>query len=154
MAIRKVQRWGWSLRIHGKKHVGAAALAVRTRGSIEAPHCEGKDSLLAFLDCSKCYERVKHALVGERALDTGLGGRLANMSFDLHKWPRHTEVHGVVTHSEFGNSGLVAGCVVAKYIPNSFLGAFKWECAETRPRDVGDTALQVAQTRRICTPSA
>lgn len=60
MMIRKSQSRGWPLRFrHDGRHVGAAALAARRRASIEVLHHEGKHSLLAFIECSKCYERVR-----------------------------------------------------------------------------------------------
>lgn len=66
MVIRQCKEW--SLRLHDGKHVGAAALAARTRPSIEIRHYEGEHSLLAILGSSECYESVGHCLVGQRAL--------------------------------------------------------------------------------------
>ena len=51
MAIRKDQARGWSLRLHGGAHVGAAAMACRSRALSELAHWGGKHVLSAFLDC-------------------------------------------------------------------------------------------------------
>lgn len=72
-----------SRRLHGGAHVGAAARAIRTRASVELQHHQGRSTLLALLDCSKCYERVGHVVAGSRALASGLPGRIANMIFDM-----------------------------------------------------------------------
>lgn len=65
------------------KLVGAPALAAKASASIEVKRYLGDPSLLAFLDCRKCYERVGHALAGQRALQSGLAARVANMVFDI-----------------------------------------------------------------------
>lgn len=37
------------------------------------------------LDYSKSYERVGHKLAGDRAVETGLQPRVANMAFGMYK---------------------------------------------------------------------
>lgn len=56
MAIRMGQQTGWSLDIHHGKHAGAATRAARTRADKEVAKSQGKHTVSAFLDCSKCYE--------------------------------------------------------------------------------------------------
>lgn len=90
MAIRKNQCKEW---LHEGKNVGAAALAARTKASIEVNR--GDHGLLGFLDGSKCYERVGHALAGHDALQPGLAARVANMVFDIYRTPRNEFVHSI-----------------------------------------------------------
>lgn len=94
MAIRKSQSKEWSLRLHQGKHIGAAALAAKTRALIEVKHCQGDQNLPAFLDRNECYERAGHALAGTRPSQSGLAARVANMVFDMYRGHRHVKVHG------------------------------------------------------------
>lgn len=102
--------------------------------SIEAEHYQGDHSLLAFLDCSKCYERVGHALAGRRALRSGLAARVANMLFDMYKGRRHVKV----ARPKTGGHGLVAGCAFAKDILKAFLVPINEECPRGKPWDYVD----------------
>lgn len=119
MVIRKRQCNEWPLQLRDG-HVGAAALAATTRASTETQHYHGEHSLLAFVDCSKCYERAGHALAGQRAFRSGLAVWVANMVFDAHKGHRHIKVYGAVARPRTGGNGLVAGCVFAKDILKAF----------------------------------
>lgn len=83
MAIRKRQQKAWSLEKLDRKHGAAAPLAARTPAGMEVAKFQGKHALLAFLDCSKRFERVGHKLAGDRAVATGLQSRIANMVFDM-----------------------------------------------------------------------
>lgn len=146
MAIRKSQdaQKQWLLDLHDGRNAAAATLAARTRPSIEVARHEGKHTLLAFLDCSTCYERVGHALDGERAAASGMQGRVADMVFVMYQGDRHVRAHGAVAQPRRGNHGLVAGCAFPKDILKAFLRPLKEECPGGRPRDyVGDTILQM-----------
>lgn len=70
---------GWSLELHDGKDAGAATLAARTRADTEVAKFQGKRTLFAFLDCSKCDESVGHIVAGDRAVGTGLRTTVANM---------------------------------------------------------------------------
>lgn len=39
----------------------------------------------AFLDCSKCYEGVNHAVAMKRATKSGASIRMANTFFDMYE---------------------------------------------------------------------
>lgn len=91
MAIRKSRdaQTRWSLDIHDRTHAGAATLAARTRASIEVATYEGRHTLLAFPDRSKCYERVGHDVAGIRGLESGIQGRVANLILETYQGDRH-----------------------------------------------------------------
>lgn len=114
MAIRKHQRRDWRLRFYGGAHLGAAAMASRRRASIELQHYRGPSTLLAFLDCSKCDERVGHAVAGSRAQVSGLPGRIASglrvSGLRVSGLPGIAKAHGAVAPPQRGSRGLVAGC--------------------------------------------
>lgn len=113
-------------------------MAARTRASIEVKHYHGDHILLAFLDCSKSYERVGHALAGARALQSGLAARVANMAFDMYKGHRYVKVHGAVARPRTGGHGPVAGCAFAKDMLKALLAPIKEECPRGKPRDYID----------------
>lgn len=135
MAIRKGQSKDRLLRLHETRYVGASALAANPRASIEVMHYQVGHNLLAFLDCSNCYERVGHTLAGARALQSGLAARVANIIFDMYKGHRYIKAHGAVARPRTGGHGLAAGCAFAKDTPKAFLTPIKEECPRGKPRD-------------------
>ena len=121
MAIRKKQARGWSLHLHGGEHSGAAAMACRSRALTELAHWGGKHVLSAFLDCSKCYERIEHRTAGQRATGTGCPATIINMAMHIYNGPRYLRAHGAVAKAASGRHGLIAGCSFAKDILKAFL---------------------------------
>ena len=121
MAIRREQARPWSLRIHGGTHEGAAAMACRSRAQTEIAHWEGKHTITAYLDCSKCYERIEHETAGHRAVDSGCPVAIINMAMSIYSGPRYIRVHGAVAKPARGRHGLIAGCSFAKDILKAFL---------------------------------
>lgn len=69
--LGKGNKQGGLWRYMTEQHAGAATLAARTRAGLEVGRFQGKHTLLAFLDCSKCYDRVWHHLASGRAVGTG-----------------------------------------------------------------------------------
>lgn len=91
--------------------------------------------MLAFLDCSKCCERVGQALAENRAREAGLRGRGANMVLDTYGGHRHVKAHGAVAPLRTGGHGLVVGCAFAKDILEACLAPIKTECLHRRQRN-------------------
>ena len=71
MVVRKQHFIAWSRTLRRGRRQGAAEMATRTRMDMELADWQGLFTLLALLGCSKCYERVAHAIAGQRAVDTG-----------------------------------------------------------------------------------
>lgn len=138
MAIHKEQQKGSLLDIHDGKHARAPTLAARTRANIEVARFECKDTLEAFLDCSKFYGRAGHKLAGGRAAASGLQSRVAVMICDMYKGAGHLIAHGAVVMPRTRNHGLVAGCAFAKDVLKASIATVKKECPEGRPRDYAD----------------
>eukprot|EP00972_Heterocapsa_arctica_P108198 15934276-Heterocapsa_arctica.AAC.1 len=44
----------------------------------------GKRSSAAFIDCSKCYERVDHRVAATEAAKTGCNSTIVALSFDMY----------------------------------------------------------------------
>ena len=121
MAARRIDAKDWSLSIHGGKHLGAAALAYDTQVRIEKAHWAGEHVLIAFLDCSKCYERIEHSIAGQDTVATGCPDTIANMVFHQYAGNRIVRAHGAAAKPLQGNHGLIAGCSYAKDILKAFL---------------------------------
>ena len=121
MALRRAVVKPWSLAIHGGSHMGAAECAFRTAVEVEHAGTQGRHALLAFLDCSKCYERVGHALAAERAARSGMPLRVLNMVMNIDSGPRLVRAHGAVALPVLGHHGLIAGCAFAKDVLKAFL---------------------------------
>lgn len=113
-------------------------MACRTRASIEQQHYQGRSTLMAFLDCSKCYERVGHITAGNLVLASRLPGRIANMIFNTYGAERYIKAHGAVAQPRSGHRGLIAGCAFAKGILKAFLQTPLQRCPSRRPRDYVD----------------
>lgn len=47
-------------------------MALRIEASVELAHLRGDSTLVAFLDCSKCYKRIEHRMAGERVRVSGM----------------------------------------------------------------------------------
>ena len=84
MAIRKTHTRDWSLKIHGGKHEGAAAMACRTRIHTEVSMWKGQETLSTFLDCSKCYERIEQYVVVQRAICSGFPITIGNLNASIY----------------------------------------------------------------------
>ena len=121
MVIRKQHLSTWSRTLHGGRHKGAAELAACTRIDMELASWRGLFTLLALLDCSKCYERVAHALAGQRAVDAGFPDTILNLIFNMYSGPRRLRAHGAISNTTTGHHGLIAGCSFAKDLLKAFL---------------------------------
>ena len=67
----------------------------------------------AYIDCSKCYERVNHKVAAEAALATGCDPTIVALSFNMYKTPRILQVHKSNTQPIDANGGILAGCAYA-----------------------------------------
>ena len=75
----------------------------------------------AFLDVSKCYERVAHTLAGNRAIETGCHPRITSLVMSMYQGKRRLLVDGAISKPLSGNSGLMAGCSFARDFLKAFL---------------------------------
>ena len=81
----------------------------------------GQHTLLALLDCSKCYERVEHRTAAARAVETGFPDTVLNLVMNMYSGPRLIRAHGAVSRTATGYHGLIAGCSFAKDLLKAFL---------------------------------
>eukprot|EP00972_Heterocapsa_arctica_P093779 13833116-Heterocapsa_arctica.AAC.1 len=76
----------------------------------ELAKIRGKHFSAAYVDCSKCYERVDHNSAASAAVDTGCNSTVVALSFDMYKTPRIVQVHKSNTQPIEANRGIIAGC--------------------------------------------
>eukprot|EP00972_Heterocapsa_arctica_P038432 5660606-Heterocapsa_arctica.AAC.1 len=68
MAIRKCRVKQWALKLNDGRFTSPETL-VWERG--ELAKIRGKYFSAAYIDCSKCYERVNHKVAANAAIKTG-----------------------------------------------------------------------------------
>ena len=137
MCIRKRDVERWALGLHGGKFRSAEALAWELAAKGEAARLEERHFVAAFLDCSRCYERVAHGQAGERAVETGCNPKVVNLAMDMYGAPRVIQAHGA--HSELVgvNRGMLAGCGFAVHFLKAIVIKIL-ESSEVETRDFVD----------------
>merc|ERR1711940_81066 len=74
-----------------------------------------------YLDCSKCYERVRHVQAAEAAKGSGCPEQVVNLAFSMYAGKRHITIHGCLVDPVEGFSGLIAGCGFAVFFLKTYL---------------------------------
>eukprot|EP00972_Heterocapsa_arctica_P046739 6898329-Heterocapsa_arctica.AAC.1 len=64
----------------------------------------------AYIDRSKCYERVDHKVAAAAAVKTGCNSTIVALSFEMYRTSRIILVHKSNTEPIEANRGIVAGC--------------------------------------------
>eukprot|EP00972_Heterocapsa_arctica_P104490 15397727-Heterocapsa_arctica.AAC.1 len=59
---------------------------IAARG--ELPKIRGTHFKAAYIDCSKCYERVDHVSAAIAAVKTGCNSTIVALFFDMYRTPR------------------------------------------------------------------
>ena len=110
MAVRKRKLKTWVLSLHSGGIQSATAQAWRLGATQESERARGLFTLAAFLDCSKCYERVPLQEAAQQALRSGCPHGAVALAFNMYAAPRYIRVHGAVAPGFAASSGLVPGC--------------------------------------------
>eukprot|EP00972_Heterocapsa_arctica_P081955 12078935-Heterocapsa_arctica.AAC.1 len=84
---------------------------IAARG--ELANIRGKYFSAAYIDCSKCYERVDHIAAATAAVKTGCNSTIVALSFDMYKTPIIFQVHKSNTQPIEATRGILAGCAYA-----------------------------------------
>ncbi|MCP4242092.1 MAG: hypothetical protein GY772_16165, partial [bacterium] len=122
----------------GRPGVGAE-LASLEAGAIAAEAlASGEHAAAAFLDVSKAYEGVDHALLAEAALAEGFPPRIAHLAIAAYRGPRRVVLSGSpASRCAFPQRGIIAGCPVAVALMGLYL---------LRPlRGLGDLGLSLVR---------
>ena len=113
MAIRKCRVKQWALNLNEGKFSSPETLVWEIAAKGELAKIKGKYFAAAYIDCSKCYERVNHKAAAQAAIDTGCDPIIAALSFNMYKQPRILQVHKSNTQPIEAEGGILAGCAYA-----------------------------------------
>ena len=134
MCVRKRDVQNWTGTLHGGKPKAAETLAWELAARGEAARVSKKFFTAAFLDCSKCYERVDQKLAHDRAVASGCSPIIANLAMDMYARDRIVQVHGSHSETVEVNRGMLAGCGFAVH----FLKAIIVSVLESSPVEAKD----------------
>eukprot|EP00972_Heterocapsa_arctica_P040994 6042357-Heterocapsa_arctica.AAC.1 len=113
MAIRKCRVKQWALKLNDGRFTSPETLVWEIAARGELANIRGKHFSSAYIDCSKCYERVNHKVAATAAINTGCDPAIVALSFNLYKTPRSMQVHKSNTQPMEANGGILAGCAFA-----------------------------------------
>jgi len=119
--MRKWDVRDWMCRLYGKRVPGTLELAWMTSADREMDGLIPQRTTGLFLDCSKCYERVRPAVAAERAVATGCPVVMVNLVIGLYQQERYIWTNGAFSRGFLANSGLMAGCSFARDFLKAFL---------------------------------
>eukprot|EP00972_Heterocapsa_arctica_P063260 9332701-Heterocapsa_arctica.AAC.1 len=71
MAIRKCKIKQWALRLNNGRFSSPETLVWEVAARSELSRLKGTCFVAASIDCSKCYELVKHSVAAKAAVYTG-----------------------------------------------------------------------------------
>eukprot|EP00972_Heterocapsa_arctica_P062524 9219147-Heterocapsa_arctica.AAC.1 len=87
MAVRKNQVRQWAIKLNGGRFTLPETLVWEIAARGELAQIRGQHFSAAYIDCSKCYERVDHNSAASAAVETGCNSTIVALSFDMYKTP-------------------------------------------------------------------
>eukprot|EP00972_Heterocapsa_arctica_P090980 13424019-Heterocapsa_arctica.AAC.1 len=81
---------------------------IAARG--ELARLKGRHFVAAYIDCSKCYERVDQKVAVEAAIATGCNRTIVSLAFGMYRKPRLIQVDKASVEGISANRGILAGC--------------------------------------------
>eukprot|EP00972_Heterocapsa_arctica_P038366 5649267-Heterocapsa_arctica.AAC.1 len=92
MAIRKCKIKQWALRLNDGRFSSPETLVWEVATRSELSRLKGTCFVAAYIDCSKCYELVKHSVAAKSAVKTGCNNTVVKLAFGMHKKDRLIQV--------------------------------------------------------------
>eukprot|EP00972_Heterocapsa_arctica_P096357 14215923-Heterocapsa_arctica.AAC.1 len=108
MAIRKSKIKQWAMKLNDGRFSSPEALVGEIAARGELSRLKGTYFVAAYIDCSECYELVKHNVAAEAAFNTGCNSTIVKLYFKLYKKPRVVQVHKANTALIPANGGILA----------------------------------------------
>ncbi|MCP4245298.1 MAG: hypothetical protein GY772_32580, partial [bacterium] len=106
----------------GRPGVGAELAALEANIIASEALASGEHAAAAFLDVSKAYEGVDHALLAEAALAESFPARIVHLAIAAYRGPRRVVLSGTPASScAYPRRGIVAGCPVAVALMGLYL---------------------------------
>eukprot|EP00972_Heterocapsa_arctica_P018715 2768944-Heterocapsa_arctica.AAC.1 len=81
MAIRKCKIKQWALRLNDGRFSSPETLVWEVAARSELSRLKGTCFVAAYIDCSKCYELVKHSVAAKSAVQTGCNSTVVKLAF-------------------------------------------------------------------------
>eukprot|EP00972_Heterocapsa_arctica_P060887 8979755-Heterocapsa_arctica.AAC.1 len=110
MAIRKCKIKQWALRLNDGRFSSPETLAWEVAARSELSRLKGACFVAAYIDCSKCYELVKHSVAAKSAVKTGCNSTVVKLAFGMYKKDRLIQVHKANADLVPADGGILAGC--------------------------------------------
>eukprot|EP00972_Heterocapsa_arctica_P081099 11950133-Heterocapsa_arctica.AAC.1 len=82
MAVRKRRVKQWALTLKDGRFTSPETLVWEVAARGELAKIRGKYLSAAYLDCSKCYERVNHKVAATAAVEPGCDPTIVALSFN------------------------------------------------------------------------
>eukprot|EP00972_Heterocapsa_arctica_P029794 4389741-Heterocapsa_arctica.AAC.1 len=82
MAVRKSKVRQWAMKLNEGRFNSPDTLVWESAARGELANIRGKRFSAAYIDCSKCYERVDHTSAATAAVKTGCNSTIVALSFD------------------------------------------------------------------------
>eukprot|EP00972_Heterocapsa_arctica_P090475 13348346-Heterocapsa_arctica.AAC.1 len=82
MAVRKSKVRQWAIKLNDGRFSSPETLVWEIAARGELAKIRGKYVSAAYIDRSKCYERVDHKAAANAAVDTGCNPTIVALSFD------------------------------------------------------------------------
>eukprot|EP00972_Heterocapsa_arctica_P105855 15594075-Heterocapsa_arctica.AAC.1 len=93
MAVRRSKVRQWAFKLSDGRFTSPETLVWEIAARGELAKIRGKHFSAAYIDCSKCHERVDHNSAASAAVDTGCNSTIVALSFNIYKTPRIVQVH-------------------------------------------------------------
>ena len=97
MAVRKSKVKQWAIKLNDGRFTSPETLVWEIAARAEIATIRGKHFSAAYIDCSKCYERVDHNIAADAAIKTVCYPTIVALSFQMHKMDRFIQVHKSIT---------------------------------------------------------
>eukprot|EP00972_Heterocapsa_arctica_P100362 14799882-Heterocapsa_arctica.AAC.1 len=110
MAIRKCKIKQWALRLNDGRFSLPETLVWEVAARTELSRLKGTCFVAAYIDCSKCYELVKHSVAAKAAVDAGCNSTVVKLLFGMYKKDRLIQVHKANTDLVPADGEILAGC--------------------------------------------
>eukprot|EP00972_Heterocapsa_arctica_P045534 6722538-Heterocapsa_arctica.AAC.1 len=82
MAVRKIKVRQWATKLNYGRFTSPGTLVWEIAARGELAKIRGKHFWAAYVDCSKCYERLDHISAAAAAVKTGCNSTIVALSFD------------------------------------------------------------------------
>eukprot|EP00972_Heterocapsa_arctica_P089094 13138808-Heterocapsa_arctica.AAC.1 len=110
MVVKKRRVKQWAMQLNDGRFSSPETLVSEIGARGELARLKKTHFVAAYLDCSKCYERVDHKVAAEAAVVTGCNRTIVALAFSMYRKPSVRPVYKANTEEIPANRGILAGC--------------------------------------------